>query len=421
MLRSLFSAISGLRSHQVMLDVTANNIANVNTNGFRASRVTFQDILSQTVNAGAAPRGDTGSVNPQQIGLGVMIGGFDIMTAQGNLQATGRSTDLAIQGDGFFILGGVGQTQYYSRNGAFGLDRDGLIVNPSTGLRVIGWTADSSGIVDLTQPIGSVNIPVGQLIPAEATSTANLLGNIDSRSLTIGDTFVSSLRIYDSIGNEHRLKATLTYAGVGAGGNNEFSWTAIADPAFVDPSIAAIVVAPAGNLEFDGSGKLVSSAAAGTVTTTFSNGASTSVVALNATKLSLTGSATSFATTTNGLPSGEMISFNVGSSGDITGVFSNGATSRIGQVAMAAFANPAGLLRVGSGAYGESVASGQPLIGEPNTGTRGSISAGNLEMSNVDLSTEFTKMITAQRGFQANGRVITTSDEMLQELVNLKR
>jgi len=219
MLRSIFSAISGLRSHQTMLDVTANNIANVNTNGFRASRVTFQDILSQTVNAGAAPRGDVGSVNPQQIGLGVMIGGFDIMTTQGNLQATGRSTDLAIQGDGFFVIGGVGQTQFYTRSGAFGLDRDGLLVNPSTGMRVLGWTADSAGNVNTSSPIGSLTIPVGTLIPAQATDEANLLGNIDSQGVTIGDTFVTAMRAFDSIGVEHRLQVTLTYAGVNGAGN----------------------------------------------------------------------------------------------------------------------------------------------------------------------------------------------------------
>ena len=421
MLRSIFSAISGLRSHQTMLDVTANNIANVNTNGFRASRVTFQDILSQTVNAGAAPRGDVGSVNPQQIGLGVMIGGFDIMTTQGNLQATGRSTDLAIQGDGFFVIGGVGLTQFYTRSGAFGLDRDGLLVNPSTGMRVLGWQADSAGNVNTSSPISSMTIPVGTLIPAQATDASNLLGNIDSQGVTIGDTFLTAMRTFDSIGVEHRLQVTLTYAGVNVSGNNEFTWTAAADPAFVDPSITGVVVAPSGALEFDPTGAIVSASPAGTITVNLNNGANPVVVSVDGTRLSFSASESSFATTSNGLTSGELINFNVGSSGDITGVFSNGATQRLGQVAMAAFTNSAGLLRVGGGAFSESVASGQAIVGEPNTGTRGSITAGNLEMSNVDLATEFTKMITAQRGFQANGRVITTSDEMLQEIVNLKR
>ena len=168
MLRSMFSAISGLRGHQIMMDVIGNNIANVNTVGFKSGRVNFQDILSQTLHGATAPQGGIGSINPAQIGLGMTVAGIDVLQTQGNLQSTGKTTDMAIQGDGFFIESD-GAGTYYTRDGAFDIALDGSLANPASGMKVQGWQADAAGNIDITQPIYNIVIPIGLRNTALAT------------------------------------------------------------------------------------------------------------------------------------------------------------------------------------------------------------------------------------------------------------
>jgi len=417
-LRSMFSAISGLRGHQVMMDVIGNNIANVNTVGFKSGRVNFQDILSQTFRGSTAPNGDLGSINPAQIGLGMTVAGIDVLHTQGNLQSTGKLTDMAIQGDGFFILAN-GNQQYFTRDGAFDIALDGSLVNPASGLKVQGWTADSSGVIDTTIPVGPVSIPIGQRTTAQASTSATIRGNLDAGAPD-GSTASTTLSLYDSLGVAHSIKVTFTKTGA-----NAWSWEATADP--LD---SGTTTTSTGTINFTSSG-LVDSATppTGTLSIDLTNGAVTPLAfdpaatpaTFDLTRMTQFSGASEPIGSANGFTSGTLVTFAVGNGGEITGVYSNGQTQALGQIAMASFLNPAGLLRTGQNMFGVSSASGNPSIGRPGSSSRGSVTTGSLEMSNVDLATQFTGMITAQRGFQANGRVITTSDEMLQELVNLKR
>ena len=427
MLRSMFSAISGLRGHQVMMDVIGNNIANVNTVGYKSGRVNFQDILSQTFRGATAPNGSLGSINPAQIGLGMTVAGIDVLHTQGNLQSTGKPTDMAIQGDGFFILAN-GNQQYYSRDGSFDSALDGSLVNPASGLKVQGWTADSSGVIDTTVPVASVSIPIGQLSTAEPSTNASIRGNLDASAVD-GATASTTIAVYDSLGVSHSIKVTFTKT---AGTPNTWAWAAATDPADTGATTTG-----AGTITFgagtdpvtDPSGRVKT--VTGTIPIALTNGAtatmtfdSTAVApaaaTLDLTQMTQFGGPGEPIGSANGFTSGSLVTFAVGNGGEITGAFSNGQTKILGQIALASFLNPAGLMRTGQNMFGGSSASGNPSIGRPGTSSRGSVTTGSLEMSNVDLATQFTGMITAERGFQANGRVITTSDEMLQELVNLK-
>ena len=237
MLQAMFSGVSGLQTHQTRLDVIGNNIANVNTLGFKAGRVTFQDQLSQTLRSSARPSTTVGGQNPSQVGLGVALGTVDTLQTQGNLQTTGKSTDLAIQGNGFFLVSSGGNT-YYTRDGSFDLDSNGVMVNPASGLKLLGYLADSSGTVDTSQQVTSaseISIPVGTLTSVKPTSQATFQGNLDasasqqSTNVTLsGNLELSTIptaltsTVYDAGGNAHTLVTTFSNptdgAAVAAGG-----------------------------------------------------------------------------------------------------------------------------------------------------------------------------------------------------------
>jgi len=405
----MFSAISGLRSNQVMMDVIGNNIANVNTVGFKSGRVDFEDILSQTARGGSSPNANLGSINPAQVGLGVTVAGIDVLHTQGNLQSTGRQTDLAIQGDGFFVMAN-GTNTFYTRDGAFDIGLDGTLLNPATGLRVLGWQADNAGNVDPSKPLTNLTIPIGRQMPALMTGKVALTGNLDARTATNG-TGTTTYSVYDSLGMSHTVTITFTKTAT----DNSWTWAASTDPTDASASTTST-----GTVTFLNNGMF--SASTGTLSLALTNGASTPLaITVDMTNVGQSSGTTSVAGTNDGFMSGVLQTVAIGSSGEITGVYSNGQTQRVGQLALTTFTNPGGLLRQGQNLFQVSSASGTPFVGLPNSGGRGTIATGNLEMSNVDLATQFTGMITAQRAFQANGRVITTSDEMLQDLVNLKR
>jgi len=300
MMRSMFAGVSGMRSNQMMMDVVADNIANVNTAGYKASRVVFQDTLSQLLKDGSGgSAGLVGSTNPAQVGLGVHVNAVDAIQTQGAIQNTGRNTDLAIQGPGLFVVG-VGTSEMYSRSGSLSMDANNQLVDPSGGI-MKGWSAAPGTPVDTTVAPTPLSIP--------ATNP---------------------------------------------------------DPAATPPG-------------------------------------------------------------------GQLRSFSIGSDGIITASYEgSSAPLKVGQIAMVTFSNPAGLIAAGDGHFRYSTAAGAPptassaakpgsVYGAAGTGGIGSLAAGALEMSNVDLAQEFTNMMIAQRAFQASSKVITTSDELLQELVNLKR
>jgi flagellar hook protein FlgE len=412
MIRSMYSAVSGLRAHQTMMDVVGNNIANVNTNGFKKSNVVFQDILSQTLKGASAPTSAIGGTNPAQIGLGVQVSNIAQNFLQGALQSTGRDLDLSIQGDGFFNLEQDGQ-QLYGRAGSFFVDTNGNLVSGSGGY-VQGWTATPAGGITNTGPAGRIRIPAGEQVAPVITSSINLGGNLPADAV-IGDTQFSAVNVYDGQGATVQLNITFTKTAA-----NQWNMSA----AYGD---AATPVALTDNvLQFDASGRILTPAdfdtniAAGAIpglgAITLTVGGDTSG---EVTQLAALGSIA--AITQDGSSTGTLAGVTVGQDGVITGTYSNGQVKALAQVAIASFANPEGLERVTGTMFVESVNSGLAQLGAASAGGRGVIAPGTLEMSNVDLAEEFTNLIRTQRGFQANSRVITTSDEMLQEIVNLKR
>lgn len=659
MMSSLFSAVSGMKNHQTRMDVIGNNIANVNTYGYKASRVTFQDQLSQTLQGASMPQNNRGGTNPMQKGLGVGIASIDTLFTDGSYQSTGKPTDLSIQGDGFFILSD-GANQYYTRAGNFDFDTAGNYVVPGTGLKVMGWTADSTGAIDLAAPPGPLQVPVGKTTPAQISTNIVHAKNL-SADAKPGATNSASIDIYDSQGIAHKAKTTysklsdntwLSYTDVSdimtdaankATGTMQLitfnsdgtlkSTKTVLDAAIngnVDATVASdaalgtevygsavamvngvpttigikmkktvmadAVAVPAvtakwqvdytvngkaasggeiaeggklpsvtisgtpvktvnlvGNLKTGAAGSqssvkpVLDAATNGTVNVDLSSTAATGYVATGSTMVTIDGQArevviratktananewsveylldgvniemnaggtaatvvapgtlpaprtTAGATppaislmntdgtavtftggnlTESATPTGfvngtvttnivdlEAISFTpiggvspmtltidltkvtqfggdtslqatdqdgnaagslngvaIDTSGVIIGKFTNGKSEILGQVALANFNNPAGLEKAGTSLYARSNNSGEPQVGGAGIGGLGMLNASNLEMSNVDLSEEFSNMIITQRGFQSNARVITTSDEMLQELTNLKR
>lgn len=405
MLRSMFTAISSLNLHQSYLDVIANNLANANTTGYKANRVLFQDQFSQLLSPGAAPGDTIGGINPTQIGLGLQLGHISSTFTQGALQSTGRNLDLSIQGDGFFVYNG-GSGTFYSRDGATTLDAEGYFVNGSTGWRLQGWTANDAGVVDTNLPPTDMQINTDRTI-ASATSEATLTGNIDAQTAT-GDTVDTSMGVYDSLGNLYTVSVQFTRTAASTWG-----WS-ITDPANASGS---------GTITFDDAGQFTASTG-GPIAMTLTNGATTP---MNITPdfsglTSLRAASDAAVSSQNGLPTGSVSDVYIApNDGAIFLVYSNGMREQVGQVALANFSNPSGLIHVGHTAFQQGLNSGEPQVGVGGSNGRGLIASGYLESSNVDMAQEFTNMILAQRGFQASSRVITTSDEILQELVNLKR
>ncbi len=387
MLRSLYSGISGLRSHQTMLDVTGNNIANVNTTGYKATAVQFQDTLSQLTQGATAPGANNGGGNPAQVGLGVLVSGITTNFTQGSAQSTGRATDMMISGDGYFVTKQGTQTTY-TRAGAFDLDAEGRLVT-TDGKIVQGWTG-VNGVINTGGAVGNVQLPDGAIAPAVATSQATVGGNLPSET-AVGGSFVRDMDVYEAIGVARVVPLTFTRT---AGG-----WTASAGGASVDLAFA---------------NGIQDAANADTLTV---NGVQVNLTGLT----SYAGVSTASVTGQNGRAAGTLESFSISKDGTIIGSFTNGAKQSLARIAVATFTNPAGLEKAGNSGYTATVNSGNPVLGGPGDPGMGNAIAGSLEMSNVDLSQEFTNLIVAQRGFQANARIITTSDEVLQELTNLKR
>lgn len=409
MMRSMYAGVSGLKTHQTRMDVIGNNIANVNTTGFKASRVTFKEMLSQTLSGAKAPQDNRGGMNPQQVGLGVSLGSIDTNHVQGNLQSTGLGTDLAIQGNGYFIVNN-GTQNFYTRAGALTLDENGNLVNASNGYIMQGWLANN-GIINTNSPLTGIRIPIGDTMAPQASTEAVFAGNLNAADRV---EWTATIDIYDSQGEKHTL--TLDFNPTET--DNEWTWTASIDGASLSSN--------KGTITFGGDGKVKvdeDNSDTFTFNIDFDNGTDQ----ITGFRLDLSavtqmaGDNTLDGLYADGYSMGSLESFSIDNAGVITGSYSNGLTKAIGQIAIANFSNAGGLTRVGDTLFAESQNSGIAQIGAAGTAGRGKISAGTLEMSNVDLAEQFTDMITTQRGFQANSRIISTTDEMLQDLVNLKR
>ncbi len=413
MLRSLYSGLSGLRASQLALDIIGNNVANVNTVGYKSSRAMFKEVMQQTIrSATAASTSGPGGLNPMQVGLGTNIGSIDSNLNQGFIQVTNRETDFAIEGSGYFILSD-GANRYYTRAGNFDIDRDGGLVYAANGYRVQGVMAvdgeipSSGALTDLTLPFDTVS-------PPAATTSITYAGNLDRTA----DEAKAEINIYDAAGNSTNLSLTFT---------NNFDNTWDMSLSVNDGSVAFAAGATT-TVTFDpDTGLLVSPETTDIVFTP--TGASALTMTLNLGTAGGSDGLTEFGSKANsvrstardGYTGGELRSFIVDESGIFTGIFSNGQQETIGQIYIGAFNNPAGLIDRGGNMFIESPNSGPVAVGPPGVGPNGQMNQGALEMSNVDLAEEFTNLITTQRGYQANARVITTSQEILAELLNLMR
>lgn len=683
MMRSMFAGVAGLKNHQTKMDVIGNNIANVNTVGFKRGRVNFQEMLVQTLRGASSPQSGRGGVNAMQIGLGVSAGSIDTVQTQGNLQNTGKNTDIALQGDGYFVLLDD-SGQVFTRSGVFDLDKDGNMINSSNGMKIMGWAADTTGKINTNASLTSLNIPIGQSMKPSATGVITFANNLDASAIA-GKTapHVASIEVYDSQGSAHTIstafsrttvdnqwtykvslatsdpqiqkyittyypnydtltvddqanvveaaqKAALegfsTVSGIGAdlaginvtalkfGSQYDKLSVKLIDPgvltasttvsvtgvapdqvinvtlkhngtaitatlqevidainthatagtlvkASLDPTVTGTTVAKvdtpqqqflkggsdiggawaikdgftgnpdlrvvAQNSGLAGNNIQVKLVAGGATTTTAVTGTGTSAdpylvtvtyatapaanmqnvidsINTHATAKTLvlattdtpaavpaamgayealagggdstrygyvsfnslgqldsdatrtlngatspdmvrafafkpdtanqvkilmdlkqltqyTSAFTAVAQKQDGNPTGTLQTFAIDGTGKVSGIYSNGFSKEMAILAVANFNNPGGLIKIGDNIFKRSNNSGLEQVGTAGTGGRGTVTPGALEMSNVDLSQEFTDMITTQRGFQANSRIITTSDEMLQELVNLKR
>jgi len=410
MIASLYAGISGLSANATAMTVIGDNIANVNTTAFKSNRSEFANVLSTALGGESAM---------SKVGRGVDLWSVDARWSPGSLENTSSATDLAINGLGFFMVKDTNGSNFYSRAGNFNFDKEGYLVNPD-GLRLQGYEFDTNGNLG---PITDIYVPGERISPPSATTEFNFDMNLNSGAQA-GDTYTTSQTVYDSLGNA--IPLTFTFTKQAAAG----TWTATGSI----PSTAGSAVTFNGGasltLTFNADGVLTAPAADAPVGLTLTNGASAltmnwDFVDANGNSLGdVTGYAADSATTfqyQDGYPSGMLRSVAVDENGIVTATYSNGEMTPLFQVALADFPSYEGLSKMGRNLYAESVSSGQALPGIAGTGRLGRVSPQCLEMSNVDLAEEFVKMITTQRAFQANSRVITASDEILQELINIKR
>ncbi len=557
MMRSLFAGVSGIRTHQVRMDVIGNNIANINTIGFKGGRAVFSDVLSQTLSGATGPTGVRGGTNAVQVGLGAGTAGVDMIMSQGNLESTGLVTDLALTGDGFFVLRD-GLRQTYTRAGSFQFDSAGTLVNPHNGFVVQGYLADSDGSVSPGTGLKDLKLPFAQSVAASATSKVNYRGNLNSDSdplgtiqqsarmfaagsaatgttlltaltnaegvnsgivatdnititgnvggtpqtpvtlavtatstvadlmaaiesaygLTAGSASINAngqivvtgakgktneitnvsitakdtggtvdrlvfntlnvftptqtardagvhtatIPVYDSLGGTHTVNLTFTKVD----GKNEWTWAASVD------GNASVLSGGTGRAFFRQDGSLDSFTYDGGATSLSLDPGNTAIspisISLDFGKTGEFTGLTQFkspfnavASNQNGFANGTLDNISIDQFGKITGRFTNGVLKTLAQIALANFTNSAGLQSEGGSNFVKSLNSGDALVGIPGAGVQGNIVSGALEQSNVDLALQFTDMIIAQRGFQAATRVIRNADDLLQEVVNIKR
>lgn len=432
--QSLIAAVSGIEANQTYLNVIGNNVANSNTVGYKSENADFTDLLAEQVSGASAPlaSGQGAGINPISIGSGVRIGAVGNDLSQGGLQQTNQPTDVAIQGDGFLVAMQGGQT-LYTRAGNLTLDANGDLATTTGGL-IQGWMASSQGVINTNSPIGPVSIPAGTTMPANATTSLTVGGNLPAWSGTgAGTPITATINAYDQLGDS--IPVTLTYTPVP---NTANTWTVqgtVANPAggtttdlwntaptiVFDPSTGKISSITGATTNGDGSLTLaVNNMPAGYAWPSGDNW-NVNFPAPNAqgAVTQFSGQQTFTITNQDGYASGSLSSFSIGSDGVITGAFTNGKSLSIGELALATFSNPSGLADEGNQMYASSPNSGQANIGAPGTGGRGSLVGGALESSNVDLATQLTDLIVAQEAYQANTKVVSTTANNLQSLTQM--
>ena len=425
---SMFSAANGLQAHSEAMNTVSDNIANISTTGFKQNQARFSDVLMTTVADAAAGRSQ---------GQGASLSGIQTNFTQGSMQPTGRSTDLALQGNGFFVVKGSfagTDGQFFTRDGGFHLDANGTLVN-SSGLVVQGYMADKQGVPQ--SQVSDMQVGGVSLVPPHATSKATIRANLDASAPIVPfdltkpastSTFGTSLTVYDSRGASY--DCDLYFCNVGG---NAYTWHAVVDEGSQTAGTAGVnFEAGTGTLQFDTEGFLVSPST-GTATFNFAGADPAQDITFTFGDATVDGGTgrdgvTSYQGKSNityleqdGYAEGALLGVSVDDSGAVSGSFTNGMQRFLGTVCVANFVNQEGLGRVGGSLYIANGGSGLPAIGPPGVGGRGNIISGSLEQSNVNLSQEFVNLLTYQRGFEANTRSIKASDQMLQELVNLTR
>lgn len=422
---SFFIPLTGLESDSTALNTIANDLSNMNTTAFKGQTTNFSDLFYQQIGA-------TGSGDPIELGAGVKVASNETVFSQGTINATGNSTDVAIDGNGFFVVDPSSGGQEFTRAGDFALTNTGALVTTG-GAAVMGYPA-ANGVVNTNAPLTAINIPVGQVEQPQATANMNMTLNLDSASAS-GTVFPTDITVYDSLGDPHTAAITYTQTAT-----NTWSYS-VALPA--SDFLNGVSTPVTGTMTFDQNGNLSTVAqGAGAATPVGSAAGDISSIPLafsgltdKAANLAIswnllgpggtptisqvdTASAVS-ATTQDGYSSGQYQSFTVGSDGTVTATFSNGQKLNVGQLAMGNVTNVQGLQLLGDGDYAATLASGVPSIAPSGTDGLGTLQDGALEGSNVNISAEFSDLIIAQRGFEANSKTVTTFDTITQETINM--
>jgi len=502
MLRSMFIAESGMTAGQLAMSGTANNIANAQTAGYKAQSSRYQELFYQQLKSPSAPGAKYAGTNPTDVGNGVKVGSFATDYSQGNIKATGNKTDMAIQGDGFFVLGdNKGGNNVYTRDGEFDISKDNEIIT-STGKYVLGWNMDKlTGKINTSAGLSPVKISLGEIGKPVESTQATIKGNLNAES-EVGDVYGFQMATYDRKGTRHDVDynfiktADNTYRYVAVPtdqfrssasienavlepssenanslqkGNYTFATAASATPGQVDitvtdpsgatvltktvsdvdqtvslddgtsswftlqfkgggaPSSASFTVGEAGDMTFDSLGQLQNVTGSGTggapqISYTPEGTGQQVDIAINVQDFTSLASDNGVSMTdTDGMTASKLTNFVVTDGGAVEGYYSDGSIKKIAQVAMATFSNQNGLSRVGNGEFLPTNNSGIADIGIPDTNSRGQIKAQSTEASNVDIASELVDMLTTQRFFTANTKMITSSDGILQDVLNLGR
>jgi flagellar hook protein FlgE len=410
---SMSTALSGLNAAESALDTISNNLANMNTDGYKSQNTTFADLFYQTL-------GSSGSGNPIQTGLGVQVTGISQDFSNGAVASTGISSNMALNGAGFFVIQDASGAQTYTRNGDFTTNSSGQLITLG-GQTVMGYPA-VNGVVSPNSGLQPINVGAGTTAQATATSNFSLTTNLNA-SATVGDTFQSPISVYDSLGNSHVLTATYTMSAPGT-----WNYQITIPSNEIQGGTGTTTTVGTGSLTFDSSGQLTSpttpiplavgpladGAAALNVNWNLTDANGNSLVTQTA------GPSSNNATNQDGFAAGVLKSYSIQPDGTVDATFSNNQTLAIGQIAVASFANPEGLTLDGDNQYSSTAASGAAVVGVAGTAGRGTIAGSSVEQSNVDMATQFSNLIVYQRAYEANAKAITAFDQLEQATLQMK-
>lgn len=409
---SFATALSGLNAAQSMLQTVSNNLANMNTTGYKDQTLTFGDIYAQATQT-------NGAGDPLQTGNGVKVTGTDSNFGEGNLASTGIASNMALSGNGFFVTQGITGLPSYTRSGDFTSNSSGFIVTPG-GELVMGYPA-ANGVVNTSAALQGINVSNGLTSPPVASTTVGITANLDSSTAVGGNATGSSVTVYDSLGTPHTL--TVSYTKTAA---NTWSYSVSVPSTDITGGTGTSTVVGTGVLSFTSGGALDTSAATATAIgpisiPTLADGATSPLTltgpfgtATNPTVTQTDLASATGSTTTDGYASGTLSSYAIQPDGTVDGTFSSGQTIALGQVAVANFANNQGLSNVGNNSYQATNASGQAVVGVPGTGGSGTVVGGAVEQSNVNIASEFSNLIVAQQSYGANAKSITTLQQLSQ-------